>query len=76
MEALDLSDNFGRPEVPVMPGKGMGPIENLEKVLGLNEILGKDLDHSKKLKKALSPNKKVLGYNETTKKVSRPSENP
>lgn len=45
----------------------MGPVENLEKFLGLSKTLGKDLDHSKKLEKALSPNKKVLDHNETTK---------
>lgn len=45
----------------------MGPVENLEKFLGLSKTLGKDLDHSKKLEKALNPKKKVLDHNETTK---------
>lgn len=45
----------------------MGPVENLEKFLGLSKTLGKDLDHSKKLEKALSPKKKVLDHDETTK---------
>lgn len=67
MEALGFSDNFGRPEVPVITWKRKGPVENLEKFLGLSKTLGKDLDHSKKLEKALSPNKKVLDHNETTK---------